>query len=192
MGVIGERFGMVLIVDIATRRRGVARVVGRCDCGTQKEFFLGNLKRGLTRSCGCRHTTHGQSYSSEYKAWINMIARCYKPTDQSFSKYGGRGITVCERWRDSFDAFFADMGRKPSPGLSIERKDNNGPYSPDNCKWATWREQGNNRRTSRLVTIHGQTKTMTQWSRESGLSHQVIDDRIRRGWPEERWLNAVR
>jgi hypothetical protein len=115
-----------------------------------------------------------------------MRSRCLNPSDQNFANYGGRGITVCERWR-SFEAFLADMGERP-PGHSVERKDNDGPYSPENCVWATRVEQANNSRRNLRVAFQGETLTATQWARRFGLRPQVVRWRLHRGWPIERAL----
>lgn len=186
--VIGKTFGQVVVIGMLTSRR----VLGRCACGNEKAFLLSNLQRGLSKSCGHTHTKHGMSYSSEYKAWQSMIGRCVNSTDRSYARYGGRGITVCDRWRYSFDNFLEDMGRKPFPQYSVERINNAGNYEPRNCKWASMAEQGNNRRSCRNVTISGETKTLSQWSKDTGLSCQVLSYRIERGWPMERWLDVVR
>jgi hypothetical protein len=118
-----------------------------------------------------------------------MKARCHRPKDSAFEKYGGRGIRVCDRWRASFENFIADMGRRPSDDHSIERQDNDGDYEPDNCVWATKSEQMRNRRgwgSVSRVEINGVLKTTAAWARELGTSQTTIDERIKRGWSPER------
>jgi hypothetical protein len=135
---------------------GVRTVLCRCECGTEKRVGVDNLRKGRSRSCGCirreqvieRNTSHGQSQTSEYWIWKAMIQRCTNPRDQRWNDYGGRGITVCKRWRDSFEAFYADMGPRPA-GLTLERVNNDEGYSPENCKWATYEEQSRNQRPRR-------------------------------------------
>jgi hypothetical protein len=112
-----------------------------------------------------------------------MKERCHNPTCHAYPLYGGRGITVCERWRNSFDAFLEDMGERPA-GMSIDRIDNNKGYEPSNCRWATVIDQSNNRSTNRFLTIDGVSKTVTEWSRYVGKSNAVITERLKRGWSE--------
>jgi len=128
--------------------------------------------------------SHGMSGTSEYKAWINMKDRCFNPNHSRYSDWGGRGITVCDRWKNSFKNFLADMGMKPSPKHSIDRIDNDGDYCPENCRWATRVEQENNKSTNRLITIACVTLTMAQWTKEMGFAKSVIQDRLNLGWSE--------
>lgn len=135
---------------------------------------------------------HGLRKTSEYNTWCGMRQRCKNKNAPSYKSYGGRGISVCERWDLSFINFLNDMGKKPSKAHSIERIDNELGYSPGNCRWALIVEQSNNRRTSRLITINGDTKTLAEWAKVSDVSSQVILSRIDKlGWGENDLLNPV-
>ena len=140
------------------------------------------------RSWRARNYKHGHKPNSgaspEYLSWLNMLARCYNEKSNSYFRYGAKGIKVCNRWRNSFEAFLEDMGPRPD-GHSLERLNNKLGYYPRNCSWATAREQANNRRTNRKITIKGKTKTLAQWSRESSIGVTTIHARIKNGWSEE-------
>jgi hypothetical protein len=122
--------------------------------------------------------------TKSYGIWAAIKRRCYNPNTRSFKRYGGRGITMCDRWKDSFEAFFKDMGERPE-GRTLDRKDNDGPYSPENCRWATPQEQAYNRERSLKITAFGKTKTTLEWASEYGISVQLIRDRRSYGWPDE-------
>ena len=127
--------------------------------------------------------THGMYRTPEYKAWQGMKDRCFNPNHKRYSDWGGRGITVCDRWLN-FKNFLADMGVKPTPKHSIDRIDNDGDYCPDNCRWATKAEQGNNRRSNRFITINDVTLTIVQWEKKMGFNKNIIWQRLEDGWSE--------
>jgi hypothetical protein len=122
----------------------------------------------------------------EYQVWNGMIHRCYNPKRHQYPRYGGRGITVCDRWRHSHAAFLEDMGQRPTPKHTLDRIDNDGPYSPENCRWATHAEQRRNRPDCRYVTAFGETLTVTDWANRFGVARCTISDRLNLGWPAER------
>ena len=131
----------------------------------------------------------------EYRTWRAMKARCHNTIDPKCANYGGRGIRVCERWANSFEAFLEDMGRKPSPRHSIDRVDNDGNYEPSNCRWATPKEQANNqrlKRSARMVEWNGKTQTMSDWARELGISVTLIHYRLEKGWSPAEALRPAR
>lgn len=174
----------------------------RCDCGTQRRVASTSLIGGLSTSCGCQNreriratlTKHGfanadkRARPPEYSIWCHMIRRCESVTGPDYPEWGGRGIRVCDRWRTSFADFYADMGPRPSPRYSIDRRDNNGPYAPENCAWVLMRVQSNNRRDNRRITWKGRTQTLAQWGREIGLHPLTLSMRIKAHWPLDRAL----
>ena len=137
----------------------------------------------------CKRTTktHGDSHSRTYNAWRAIKKRCYLETSKDYYRYGERGITVCNRWINSYENFLSDMGKVPI-GMSIDRIDNNGPYSPSNSRWATIEQQANNKRSNKLITNNGKTLTLAQWSRVLGGNASLVKTRLRKGWTE---INAV-
>jgi len=160
----------------------------RCGrCGIEFVAQLNNVKSGGTKSCGClrreRNTTHGQADTPEYRAWLACRNRCNNPNDKGYANYGGRGITVCERW-DSLETFLADMGPRPKGG-SLDREDNELGYSPENCRWATNSEQSRNRRSNRYIESWGYNLLLCEWAEISGLNRATISGRIDRGWTPE-------
>jgi hypothetical protein len=137
---------------------------------------------------GCKHlVTHGQSKTPTWRTWAGMRNRCNNPNNQKYPAYGGKGIKVCERW-GSFENFVADMGERPSPKHSIDRIDNTGHYTPENCRWATPTEQANNKSTNRCVTFLGESLTVAEWSRRTGIPYFTLMYRIKAGWSAERAL----
>lgn len=160
-----------------------------CECGTTCEVASPNLSRGDTQSCGClmrqraaeANTKHGHAGNRTYETWCAIKSRCENPTYPGYKAYGGRGIFVCEEWRTSYERFLSDMGERPSADHSIDRKNNAGPYSKDNCRWATRTEQANNRRSNRLIEWDGVKMTARQWSEKTGIPYQLIRGRVQHG-----------
>jgi hypothetical protein len=187
-----------LKVDSRAANRG-ARLYWNCTCKCGNRVVVAGsaLKDRSTKSCGCfrqdrmgaLNYKHGQHKTRTYKIWSTMIERCSNSNNAGYARYGGRGITVCDRWRHSFGNFLADMGECPK-GLTIERKDNNGNYEPDNCKWATAEEQANNRSNNRVVTYRGTTRTISEWAREVHLDRTCLSSRLDDGWPIEKALTT--
>src|SRR5215510_2760970 len=140
----------------------------------------------MPSSDGWFRPEHGLTGTRVYKTWRSMKERCLNPKNPSYKCYGGRGIKICERWL-SFENFLADMGDKPL-GLTLERKDNNGDYTPENCYWATAKEQARNRGTNRYLTYNGITKTLTEWAEEKGMSPAALARRLNAEWSLEEAL----
>ena len=163
-----------------------------CACGGKSRTSGHNLQKGLSRSCGCLrnelrisiHTKHGMLSAKEYGVWTGMRHRCNSKTHPSFKDYGGRGITVCERWND-FANFMADMGPRPSEKHSLDRIDNDQGYSPENCRWATASQQHRNTRANRTLTYAGVTKPLCEWAEERGIATTTLAHRLRTGWSAE-------
>ena len=193
--LIGQKFNNLTVVSRGENSpRGSARWNCVCECGAVVDNVLGsNLTNNHTCSCGClkialwveNRTTHGMSGTKEHKAWKAIHARCGNPATRSYPLYGGRGIFVDPRW-DNFEQFYADMGRAPSVSHSIERKDNDGPYSPENCVWATKTEQANNRRSNRLVNVGGTVSSLADCCRRLDFPYAVALRRLHFGWSDER------
>lgn len=190
----GTRYGRLVIQSFLGRDNSGDPCVGSmCDCGKLHVGRLPHLRSGKIASCGCLHSEmsaarrfkHGHTKgkrSPEYNAWEHMIERCYDPKWREYFNYGGRGITVCERWKNSFVNFLADMGLRPSANHSIDRIENAGNYEIGNCRWATRLEQNNNKRSNRNLTLGDKTQTLAQWARELGITGCSLSERIQ-NWP---------
>lgn len=171
-----------------------------CSCGTEHVVCGGDLTSRQVKSCGCllgapnaaRNTTHGFSRHPLYPRWRNMIDRCYNPRCASYKFHGARGIVVCKRWRTSVRAFIDDMGHPPTEFHQLDRIDNNGHYEPANVRWATPQQQANNRRSNRLFTHNGETKTLSQWARHIGVNVTTLKQRITYGWTFEEAIQGHR
>jgi hypothetical protein len=190
----GETYGRLTVIEHVPNAPGAkdtnARWLCRCVCGTTKVVYGQDLKKGKVVSCGCwnqeKRTKHGMSHTHVHKVWIAMRDRCRNPNNLAFKNYGGRGIKVCDRW-DSFSDFLADMGDRPE-GFDLDRIDNNGNYEPSNCRWLSRQKNLNNKRTNRFLELRGETHTIAEWSRITGLSWLTIRQRLRYGWTVERTL----
>jgi hypothetical protein len=156
----------------------------RCRCGSSKIVIgrTNQLTSGLLRSCGCLHIeivrkihiSHGLSNDSLYGIWRSILFRCYNEKFQQYVDYGGRGITICDEWKNDFMAFYHDMGPRPSDKHSIDRKDNDKGYCKENCRWATAVEQANNRRNNLIYEFDGEIKTLAQWCREYSVNYRLV------------------
>lgn len=190
------RFGKLTLIGEGEPNRPAGhhpqrRALMQCDCGNVCRVSPSSLKRGKSKSCGCqpaelsraRFTKHGGYRTREYKSWNAMSQRCLNPNSTGFENYGGRGIKICDRWQgsDGFLNFVADMGPRPR-GMTLERNDSNGDYTPENTRWATPKEQQNNRRVSVLIAHEGQTMSQTEWAEHLGLSRNAVSERLRAGW----------
>jgi hypothetical protein len=184
----GQRFGYLIVADrVWPNTKGNTRWRCRCDCGGETIVTAIQLKRGNTKSCGCLQRqrtseaarTHGKSRTPVYGVWCGMMRRCYDEACVDYHRYGGRGIVVCERWH-AFQNFYADMGDPPR-GLTIERINNDGPYSPDNCKWATRAEQGANTSRVHRVQIDGVEMSLRAACEKLGLKPDTAYMRLHRG-----------
>lgn len=190
----GARFGRLVVLQFSHQMQGkrdkIDHWLCQCDCGKEIVIQASSLVCANTRSCGCllAETTsitkrkHGASGTAEHGIWMGMNQRCYNPSNDRFSDYGGRGITVHEPWRTSFSAFFSYVGPRPSLGHSIDRYPNkDGNYVPGNVRWATQMEQMNNTRVNRVVEIDGISHTVSEWMRISGVDKDTISSRLDRG-----------
>lgn len=185
---IGERFSRLVVI-------GVEKINGRtymkceCDCGNIPLIWYGHLRTGATKSCGClnlekirdRSTKHGMSETQTYKIWYGMIKRCKKEGNKSFASYGGRGIFVCERWH-CFENFLSDMGERPGENYSLDRIDNERGYCKENCRWATRKQQANNKRNNINVFYDGKSMTVAELSSISGVGYGLLRWRLKNNW----------
>jgi len=204
--MMGQKFGRLEVISFAGHdSHSNAMWRYRCQCGKEKVARGSSLRAGRVQSCGCLrdevaktfNVTHGHRRHSEknptYTTWISMIQRCTNPKAKGYLRYGGRGITVCDRWRNSFENFLADVGERPSKAYSIDRfPDNNKGYEPGNVRWATRSQQMNHRRCCRYLEFEGRTQTIQQWRKELGLGRGVIEGRIKAGRPIHEVLAQTR
>lgn len=186
--LIGQRFGRLTVTSAGPVNPHQKRTwVCRCDCGKETAVITSHLRDGTTKSCGCaKHDgiraarlTHGRCYTRAYRIWINMNARCHRLACPSYPQYGGRGITVCGEWRHDFAAFHRDMGDPPAD-MTLDRIDNALGYSPDNCRWATRKQQSQNSSRPIVIEYRGHRKNLSEWAEYLGISTGSLAERIRR------------
>lgn len=206
LNLIGKKFGRLTVTDGPTYKGRRVAWVCTCDCGNVKTIAGNMLTNDNTRSCGClrrettaaRLTTHGMASSkdqskrtAEYKVWAGIKRRCQNPAEERYPAYGGRGIKICSRWSDSFEAFLTDMGKRPSARHQIDRIDNDGDYEPGNCRWVDRRANMNNRSDNRFLQLGEERMTVADWERRTGIPSAAIRARIDRyGWTVERALTT--
>lgn len=196
----GKRFGRYVVVSRSlVSNWGETRWECVCDCGNTSCVNGTDLKRGTSSSCGCygremvskAKRVHGQSHSPEHSTWAGMHKRCSNPKTNGFKNYGGKGIKVCERWQD-FQKFLADMGPKPSREHTLDRVDRDGDYTPENCRWASHQVQQNNRSTNVVIEHQGQSMTVAEWARQTGLEYSTLWRRLFvLRWPIEKALQVL-
>ena len=198
---VGDRFGRWTVVALPEPRS--TKCLAQCDCGAIKMVVKHYITSGRSMSCGCLRSEltasryAGYTLMPEYAVWRTMKARCTNPNVYSFKTYGGRGIAVSDRWMNGadgltgFECFISDMGRRPSNVHSIERKDNDGPYSPDNCEWVTSDVQARNQRTNHFVVFNGELMILADAIRLAGLEPKMVATRLSRGWDIDRALSVT-
>jgi hypothetical protein len=174
----GQRYGKLTVIrkQIKPTVTGV-HFLCRCVCGTKKLVRTDHLAKGITISCGCHQKTHALSSTRTYRIWMNMKYRCFNPNAPQYKNYGAIGITVADHWLN-FQNFFDDIGHSPTDHHSIDRINVNGNYEPGNCRWATKKEQANNRRNNHIIEFKGQHKTLSQWADDLKLPYGILSHRI--------------
>lgn len=197
MSLIGHKFGRLTPLGMLGITAAGAKWLCRCDCGSFSIPVAAKLLQGRTISCGCYgrsrlipNVSHRMSRTRVYRLWCDMHTRASNPRFKQFSDYGGRGISVSERWH-TFESFFEDMGQPPTVNHSIERRDNNLGYSPENCYWATKKQQARNTRANRRITINGETRCIAEWAEQYRISARLVYERLNRGWTPEQAVGLV-
>jgi|SRR3954463_6532156 len=194
LDLIGTQFGRWVVVGQSHKNAsGEVFWLCRCECGKERPVKAGSLRCGRSTSCGCAHrdavTQHGMTGTPTFRSWDGMLQRCTNPKAPDYDRYGGRGITVCEAWRDSFNQFLIDMGTRPE-GMTLDRIDTDKGYEPRNCRWATGKTQQRNRRMMPKLTHDGVTQTFSDWAEATGIPAKVLLWRFRNGWNAEKSLTT--
>ena len=196
----GDRFYRIEVIKEISRHKTPGgtfrrRYLCKCDCGKIWPVCMTELKNGDTKSCGClrldrdikRLTKHGKCRTRIYKTWCNMKNRCNNPKNKEFKNYGDRGIKLCDKWY-TFEGFWEDMKEGYSDNLTIDRINNNGNYEKENCQWSTHKEQANNKRNNKFLTLNNETKSITIWANELGLKYTTLYMRLRNGFSVQKAL----
>lgn len=190
---VGNVYGNLTVLEYVWNDKPGAYWKCRCTCGNICIVFGGNLraKNYTKRTCiKCRNIRHGKTGTPEHYVWRSMKQRCQNPNNHDYHLYGGRGIRVCERWQ-TFENFLADMGPKPFPKATVERRNGDGDYEPSNCEWATQAQQTLNTSRSVLLTHNGKTQNFMLWCRELGIHPATLENRLHRsGWSVEKALTT--
>lgn len=204
----GMEYGELVVISYAGKKNTKKTTFWNCLCSCGKTIVVRGRNLLRQKNCGHDHcqkwmasiTTHGKRRTPEYAIWSSIISRCFNKNNHAYRRYGGKGITMCPRWRSSFANFYEDMGSRPGKGLSIDRINNSKGYlcgkceectssgEVKNCQWATGLEQGSNRNDNVRIEFRGRIQTLSQWARETGLHPVLISERLRRGWSPERIL----
>lgn len=189
--LVGRAFGRLKVIEGAGRNKHQQTLWKCiCECGNERVLTYGKLAYGHTSSCGCllrdkgrvQFTTHGLSKTDEFKIWCGIKSRVYNPNVDSYSRYGGRGIAMCQRWLDSFENFLEDMGKRPSKRHSIDRfPDEDGDYGPENCRWALPKPQAERRSTSRWFEYKGERKVLSDWLKQFGVTYVGVSANLAKG-----------
>ncbi|OHX28343.1 hypothetical protein Javan273_0035 [Streptococcus phage Javan273] len=188
----GQRFGRLVVIErLPQKPYTKANYRCKCDCGKEKTVRSSNLASGHCNSCGCIVKRHGLAKKERlYNIWVGMRQRCNNESSKDYPKYGGRGIVICNEWNDYLIFREWALSNGYSDKLSIDRMDVNGNYEPSNCRWVNHKTQANNQSNNHLITFDGKTKTIKQWSDETGISNVTILTRLTRGWSIERALTT--
>lgn len=187
--LIGQTFGLLTVVE---RVKG-EKYLCHCECGKEKIVNGCHLKSGRVKSCGCARFKHGMKEDRLYQIWHGMKDRCLRKNGQHYQKYGGRGIEVCPEWCDSFEAFRDwAIANGYRDDLSLDRKNNDGNYCPENCRWATRREQQSNRNNTLLLTHDGETHTLAEWSEITGIKYCTLRYRVAQGFTGEKLFSTTK
>ena len=198
--ITGQKFGRLTALYRLHNTKGRVKWLCVCKCGNLVEVTSHDLQQNNTKSCGCLHTeilvkrnkinaTHGQSHARIYRTWTNIRDRCYNNVNPNYNNYGGRGIAVCDEWKDNFQAFYDwSMANGYDDTLTIDRVDNNKGYEPNNCRWATQKQQARNRRSNRNYTINGETYCLSKWCEIYNINYQTAVYRLNHNWTIEKAL----
>lgn len=186
--IAGQKFGMLTAIEPCRDPKGRVMWLCNCDCGGSRQAAAAQLRYGTVASCGCQRKfpksfKHGMHKSPEYHAWKDAKGRCYNPKNRKYPIYGARGIRMCDRWLNDFEAFYADMGPRPSSAFSLDRIDGNGNYEAGNCRWATLKEQNNNTSFNHVVEFEGERLSVTKLCERFLIDRNKVYGRLKKGQP---------